>query len=214
MAYPHDINNQTMANQTTERSPQPQDDGWNVSDVIADIVSMADTSEEMDDELSDEVLITTEELGRRQRRISAEIWLPQSIEHIWQVLTDYDHLADFIPNLDQSHRLKDVDSDTTRIEQIGAECFLTFKFCARVILDMVESFPNRIEFSMVEGDFRSFAGSWNLQPETVAGENGTQLRYIVDVEPNRWMPIGLIERHLKKNLSANMVAIRNHVTNA
>ena len=208
-----DTIDRTMANQTTERSPQPSDDSFDLPDAIENVVSIVDSSEEMD-ELSDEVAIATEELGRRQRRISAEIWLPQSVEQIWHILTDYDHLADFIPNLDQSHRLEDVDADTTRIEQIGAECFLTFKFCARVILDMVESFPNRIEFKMVEGDFRSFSGSWNLQPEAVSGQNGTQLRYIVDVEPNRWMPIGLIERHLKKNLSANMVAIRDYAAQA
>ncbi len=182
-------------------------DGGGLSNLIQDTL---DWVSPLENELSDDVLITAEELGRRQRRIAAEIWLPQPIERIWQLLTDYDHLADFIPNLTQSRRLKTIDSDTTRIEQVGAESFLSVKFCARVILDMAESFPNRIEFSMVEGDFRSFAGSWNLQPEVLAEQSGTHLRYVVDVEPNRWMPIGLIERHLKKNLSDNLVALREY----
>lgn len=154
------------------------------------------------------VEVSAEPLSRRERRISASIWLPQSVEQIWTILTDYDHLADFIPNLDQSRKLETPDAQTTRIEQIGAECFLTLKFCARVVLDMVESFPHRIDFHMVEGDFRSFAGSWQLQPETCSGMVGTRLRYVLDVEPARLMPIALIERHLQKNLTVNLLAIR------
>lgn len=157
---------------------------------------------------SERIEIATEPLGQRSRRITAEIWLPHSLEQIWQLLTDYDHLADFIPNLDQSRILASPDAHTTRIEQIGAECFLAIRFCARVVLDMAESFPHRIDFQMVEGDFRSFSGSWNLQPQEQAGQAGTHLRYVVQIEPTRLMPIGLIERHLSKNLMLNLAAIR------
>jgi ribosome-associated toxin RatA of RatAB toxin-antitoxin module len=153
--------------------------------------------------------VATEVVDKRTRRISAEIWLPHALDDIWQLLTDYDRLAEFIPNLDQSRVIPSPDASTTRIEQIGAECFMTIRFCARVVLDMAESFPHRIDFQMVEGDFRNFAGSWQLQPHTREGQPGTQLCYTVQVEPTRLMPIGLIERHLRKNLAVNLAAIRH-----
>lgn len=35
----------------------------------------------------------------RERRIKGEIFIDADIESIWNALTDYEHLADFIPNL-------------------------------------------------------------------------------------------------------------------
>jgi ribosome-associated toxin RatA of RatAB toxin-antitoxin module len=157
------------------------------------------------------VTLSTERLEHRHRKISASIWIPQSVEQLWNILTDYNHLADFIPNLESSRCLDTTEGDRIRIEQIGAECLFNLKFCARVVLDMLETFPHRIDFTMVEGDFRSFEGNWQLHPEMdEEGRPGTRLEYTVVIQPTHLMPIGLIERHLGKNLTMNLLAIRQH----
>ena len=151
--------------------------------------------------------VSTEKLAGRTRRIRATIAVPCSVEQVWQVLTDYDALADFIPNLTLS-RCLDKSERGIRLEQIGSQCFLNIQFCARVVLNMVEQFPHRLDFQMVEGDFRNFEGAWSLDIEETEYGPITRLCYEVTVLPPRAIPAALIERHLCRDLAQNMQAIR------
>jgi ribosome-associated toxin RatA of RatAB toxin-antitoxin module len=162
---------------------------------------------EFETALMDQVEVQTERAEGRQRVISARIQIPHPIEQVWGILTDYDHLADFIPNLSKSRQI-DHPQGGIRIEQIGTQSLLRLKFCARVVLDMLEQFPNRLAFQMVEGDFKIFQGSWTLHPVTLAEGDGTDLVYAVTVLPPRAMPVGMIERRLKQGLVVNLSAIR------
>jgi ribosome-associated toxin RatA of RatAB toxin-antitoxin module len=150
--------------------------------------------------------IATEKLPGRHRRISATISIPCPVEQVWHVLTDYENLADFIPNLTVSRKLEGDDSRTL-LEQVGSQCFLNIQFCARVVLDMVEQFPNSIGFTMVEGDFKTFEGVWKLQKDD-AGDGLTRLVYDITICPPRAVPAVLIERHLRHDLTQNLQAIR------
>jgi len=152
-----------------------------------------------------EVEVKTDKAEGRQRQISAKIQIPYTVDKIWQILTDYDHLADFVPNLTQSQCIEHPQGGI-RIEQVGAESLLKLKFCARVVLDMVEHFPSRIDFNMVEGDFKVFQGQWLLEP--IANGTGTELSYQLLVMPHRLMPIAMIERRLKGGMILNLSAIR------
>lgn len=156
------------------------------------------------------VEVQTEHLEGRRRRISAFACLPYSTEKIWQILTDYEHLADFIPNLSKSCRTEHPQGGI-RIEQVGVQSLwkLKVKFCARVVLDMVEKFPHEISFQMVEGDFKEFYGHWQLHPTQWSTEgSATNLCYSLTLLPNRIMPIGIIESRLKHDLAVNLNAIR------
>ena len=141
----------------------------------------------------------------------ASVTIPQPVEQVWNVITDYEHLADFVPNLTTSKILANSDG-RIRLEQIGAQCFLNFKFCARVILDMTEVFPQEIGFSMVEGDFKKFMGKWSLQPAMLGEQTATLLSYELVVQPPLAMPIQLIEHHICHNLTQNLLAICDRTT--
>jgi ribosome-associated toxin RatA of RatAB toxin-antitoxin module len=154
------------------------------------------------------VTLQTLKLAGRQRRILAHADLPFTTEQVWQVLTDYDNLASFIPNLTHSQRLSHPEGGI-RLEQIGSQCFLQVKFCARVVLDMVETFPSQLSFAMVEGDFRQFEGKWTLEPVIDKPDQVTRVGYDLVIRPPRAMPVGLIERHIRHDLSRNLQAIGN-----
>lgn len=156
-----------------------------------------------------DVEVATRSQGR-QRQLSAKIQIPAAIEPVWQILTDYEHLADFIPSLVKSNQIAHPYGGT-RLEQVGAHSFLTFKFCARVVLDMIEQFPHQLEFQMVEGDFREFSGRWQLYALNSTDQPLTELSYNIHILPPRTMPIGLIERCLQHNLALNLTAIRHRV---
>ncbi|MEL6937881.1 MAG: SRPBCC family protein [Cyanobacteria bacterium J06598_1] len=150
------------------------------------------------------VNISTEKRPARERRIQASVVIPQSIEQVWQVITDYERLSDFVPSLTSSKLINNSEG-RIRLEQIGAQCFLKIKFCARVVLDMTENFPHKVSFCMKEGDFKQFEGAWYLQPSE--DKQTTLLSYELLVKPPLAMPSGLIERHLCHNLTQNLMAI-------
>nr|WP_228014611.1 SRPBCC family protein [Fortiea sp. LEGE XX443] len=156
------------------------------------------------------VAIQIERIAERQRQISAKIHIPHPIERIWKVLTDYEALVDFIPNLAKSRLLEHPDGGI-RLEQVGSQRLLTFNFCARVVLDLEEYFPKEITFSMVEGDFKDFSGSWNLEPYSLDGIIGTNLCYTIQIWPKLTMPVTIIERRLSKDLQLNLLAIYQRV---
>jgi ribosome-associated toxin RatA of RatAB toxin-antitoxin module len=172
----------------------------------------------LDPALLQSVEVQTEPAEGRQRRIFAKVQIPYSVEQVWQVLTDYESLADFIPNLAKSQRLEHP-QDGIRIEQVGTQRLLRINFSARVVLDMEEKFPNEIRFNMVEGDFKAFSGCWQLEPwlpvsspETpVPDQPGTSLTYRVLVWPKRTMPVTIIERRLCSDLRLNLLAISQRV---
>lgn len=176
-------------------------DGVSSNDAIDDVELVGYSTELIDGDHT--IHIATEKLDGRKRRILASIQIPCPLEQVWQVITDYDKLAEFIPNLTRSQQVSHP-SGGIRLEQVGTQCFLNVKFCARVVLDMVEQFPNELKFSMVEGDFRLFEGVWRLEP--LAGQ-GTQLIYDLVLLPPRAMPAALIERHICRDLTQNLQAL-------
>jgi ribosome-associated toxin RatA of RatAB toxin-antitoxin module len=154
--------------------------------------------------------IQIEKIAERQRQITAKIQIPQPAAQIWQVLTDYEALVEFIPNLAKS-RLLDHPDGGIRLEQVGSQRLLNFNFCARVVLDLQESFLQEIKFCMVEGDFKGFSGSWCLEPYSIGEITGTNLCYTIQVWPKLTMPITIIENRLSKDLRLNLVAIYQRV---
>ncbi|MBD2412674.1 cyclase [Nostoc calcicola FACHB-389] len=156
------------------------------------------------------VEVQVEKLAQRQRQISAKLRIPQPVEQIWKVLTDYEALADFIPNLAKSRLIEHPDGGI-RLEQVGSQRLLNFNFCARVVLDLQEYFPKEINFRMVEGDFKGFSGSWCLEPCSLGEDVGTNLCYTIQVWPKLTMPISIIENRLSKDLRLNLLAIYQRV---
>ncbi|BCL39305.1 SRPBCC family protein [Nostoc sp. MS1] len=156
------------------------------------------------------VEVQVEKIADRQRQITARVQIPQPVEQVWKVLTNYEALADFIPNLAKS-RLLEHPQGGIRLEQVGSQRLLNFNFCARVVLDLEEYFPKEINFQMVEGDFKGFSGNWCLQPYTLGNSIGTELCYTIQVWPKLTMPITIIERRLSNDLRSNLLAIYQRV---
>lgn len=161
---------------------------------------------------SETVDVKVEKISERQRRISAKIDILRPVEQVWKVLTDYEALTQFVPNLAKSNLLRHPQGGI-RLEQIGYGRLLRMNFSARVVLDLEEYFPQEIRFEMVEGDFKNFCGSWLLAPICLGDEVGTNLCYTIEVLPRLTMPVGLIERRMSDDLRSNLLAIRQRTEN-
>ena len=52
------------------------------------------------------VAVEVEKITERKRQITAKIQIPHPVEKVWQVLTDYQALSDFVPSLASSKKLE------------------------------------------------------------------------------------------------------------
>ena len=144
-----------------------------------------------------------ERLPGGARRLAVQLKSSISADVFWDVLTDYTHLADFIPNLSSSELVMR-EGETVRLQQVGCQQLLGLRFSAQVLLELREFRPEGLlRFEMLKGDFRRFEGSWQVRtlPE------GSSLLYELTVQGCLGMPIGLIEERLREDLNSNLFAV-------
>ncbi|KAL3502213.1 hypothetical protein ACH5RR_036662 [Cinchona calisaya] len=150
-----------------------------------------------------------EVISWRERRIKAEIVVNADVESVWDSLTDYERLADFIPNLVSSGRIPCPHPGRIWLEQRGLQQALYWHIEARVVLDLQE-FQNsendrELQFSMVDGDFKKFEGKWSVR----SGKRSSKstLSYELNVIPTFNFPAIFLERIISSDLPVNLQAL-------
>ena len=144
-----------------------------------------------------------ERLPQGMRRLAAEVKSPLPVQLLWDVLTDYENLSRFIPNLSTSELIQRK-GQTVRLQQVGSQQLLGLRFSAQVQLELTEFRQDGLlQFRMVKGDFRRFEGSWQIRRRP----DGSSLLYELTVQGCLGMPIGLIEERLRDDLSSNLNAV-------
>lgn len=181
------------------------------------------------DVASDGVAISIERPAKNVRTITGSCVVDSSMEDVWAVLTDYDRLAERVPNLVQSHRVPHPDPEGIRLYQEGAKRVIGFDFHASLIMDMTEwrqPGPESymvVGFNLVESQmFRDFHGHWRLrdcerQPQEgdteaaellSAGLYCTEMQYRATVQPRGMVPVSALEWHIRQEVPANMLALK------
>ncbi len=140
--------------------------------------------------------------GPHQTSVRGELTLPVSMGRLWEVLTDYDHLADFIPNLQHSEVLRR-DKHSLLLRQEGKIWLPFYRRKVEAVFKVQEVPPKAILFEAVEGDFLLYKGSWEMEKQ----EEGTKVTYQVTAEPNFWMPRWVINELERQTLKATFRAI-------
>ncbi|XAR64520.1 hypothetical protein NMG60_11008242 [Bertholletia excelsa] len=172
------------------------------------------------------VEIEIENIGHNSRRIRSRIAINSSLRTVWDILTDYERLPEFIPGLAISQLLEKRDN-FARLFQIGQQKLaFGINFNAKGIIDCyekdIESFPfgqrREIEFKMIEGDFQLFEGKWSVEQYNIQScEDGdilvdhqfhTILSYVVNVEPKPWLPVHLVEHRLSREIKMNLSSVQ------
>ncbi len=134
-------------------------------------------------------------------KIDGHLVLPYPPKLIFEVLTDYEHMTEFVPDMTSS-RIVSHDGNKSRVEQKGKSGIGPFKFKFEVVRD-VELMPlTEIKSTLVSGNFKSMHTSTKITPE---GDN-TRLDYFADMEPDFWVPplVGssLLKRQVRKQFEA------------
>jgi ribosome-associated toxin RatA of RatAB toxin-antitoxin module len=114
---------------------------------------------------------------------------------IWGTLTDYDHLAEFVPGMKRS-RVVAREAGAELVEQEGEASFLFLHFPIRVTVLATPRPPLAIDVRLVKGNLRQLAGGYRLEK---LGERRYALRWVGLVEPESMPPL-LGELVMRSNL--------------
>ncbi len=174
------------------------------SDSAQDPQSLPDPAPQDGIPVPEDIQVEVEDLGDHRRQVRGCVLIPVERQRVWQVLTDYDHLAEFVPNLVES-RFLGSENGRKLVRQVGSQKVLFARFSAAVVLAIEEIFPHQLRFQEIEGDFLLFEGFWELAEWL---NQQTLLTYHLQVKPPRRMPVGLVERRICRDLAFNLQAIR------
>ena len=148
---------------------------------------------------------TMEIMPQGTRRLAAQLRTSLSFESLWLILTDYNRLSEYIPNLTSSSLLSR-NGRKIKVRQVGSQNLFGLQFSAEVFLELIENEENGIlKFHLTKGDFRKFEGSWTIRK--LNKNQGTLLLYELTVQGCIGMPIALIEKRLRGDLKENLLAV-------
>lgn len=107
----------------------------------------------------------------------------------WEVLSDYDHLSRFIPDLSDS-RVVSRSNGKVLVEQKGEFAFLFFHRAIELRLEITETPRSRIVARAISGSFSEMAGRYDLE----ADGDGVRVLYAGRFVPRFALPplLGMI----------------------
>ena len=119
----------------------------------------------------------------------------------WEVLSDYDHLAQFIPDMKIS-RVLSRDGNRVRVEQKGDFGFFFYRQPVEVMLEVVEEPPRRIDARRISGNIRDLETRYELK----ASDAGVKLDYVGRFIPEFSVPpffgMAMVRRVIERRFRA------------
>lgn len=127
--------------------------------------------------------------------VVSKAMLDAPLDLIWQTLTDYGRLAEFIPGMRRS-RVLEQRGATFIVEQSGVATFLFVSTPIEVTLASTEHPPYAIEVSMIKGNLKRLDGAYRIEPQ---GGGRMLLTWIGTVEAQSMPPL-LGEMVMRSNI--------------
>jgi ribosome-associated toxin RatA of RatAB toxin-antitoxin module len=125
-------------------------------------------------------------------------------EVVWKILTDYERMPEFVPDLQRSKLLSRI-GNTAVIEQYGEARFLFFKRSIHLIVSVLEQPISVIEIGLVSGDMKVYTCRWELVPIPETG--GTRIHYTGKLVPKFYVPGMLGSNIIRSDIEKMMAAV-------
>ena len=140
-------------------------------------------------------------------RVEASAEFEADLHETWRVLTDYDHLAEFIPGMLES-RIVGHGARGPVVEQRGEARLLFFTYPLYVRLDIEEYPYQRIVSRAVSGNLKQMDGTYLL--EAAAGR--VRLRYAGTLVPDFFVPPLIGTLVLRLNVERQFAALVDEIS--
>jgi len=166
--------------------------------------------------------VVVKRLGPNRVHVAGSTVVEAPLQDVWRVLTDYDHLSDFIPGLRMSRlsavpparpKRSETGGDTAQagtlatapkrlLVQEGIVRWWIIQRKVRLVFEVDEVPPHTIRFAAVDGDFLEHRGTWRVEPR----DGQARIEYEATMRPNFVLPpvVGgwLLKRQLADSLRA------------
>jgi ribosome-associated toxin RatA of RatAB toxin-antitoxin module len=119
-----------------------------------------------------------------QVQAQATVKAPHAL--IWKTLTDYDHMAEFVPGI-RSSRVLERHGATTTVEQVGSAHLWFFSFTIDVVVETTEQPPHLIGIRVLKGNLKQLNGGYRLE-KIDGSEDEFLLRWEGVIEPDIAVP--------------------------
>lgn len=120
----------------------------------------------------------------------------------WAVLTDFDHMANWVPNVRESKVLSS-EGNMLTIEQQGVAKFGLAQFPYTSVRQMTLDPQNSVRVKQIKGSMKRLESLMNVSPEG----NGTQLKYHLEVVPSGLAAAVMSKEFLQHEMTEQFTAI-------
>ena len=137
--------------------------------------------------------------------VVAALFAPVAPAAAWAVLTDFDHMSDFMPSLTASRVLKRVDNSVL-VQQSGKTQLGTFRMPFESFRE-IDLAPPTIRSRQLRGNMQRVDSTTTFTE--VPG--GTRIEYRVEIVPKLWMPETVAGPLLKGEVEKQLDAILKEI---
>jgi hypothetical protein len=132
--------------------------------------------------------------------------VPATRQEVWDVLIDFDHMADFVSNLKES-RVVSISKDSFTIFQRGAATYGPVDFPFESTREVRLIPYHKIRTSLISGNMRKLEGTTHLI------EDGGQTRVIhrTDAIPKVWIPETVGKIFIEHEMREQFNEMRNEI---
>jgi hypothetical protein len=139
--------------------------------------------------------------------VTVQIFAPVNRAIAWDVLTDFTHMAGWVPNLRESVVVKAGDRQMT-IEQSGTAKFGGVGFSYTSVREIVLDPQTTIRSTQIKGSMRRQESLMTLSTEG----DGTRMQYRLELVPSLLASAALSQDRLKQEMEEQFTAIVGEMT--
>jgi ribosome-associated toxin RatA of RatAB toxin-antitoxin module len=122
---------------------------------------------------------------------------------VWKVLTDYEGMPDFVPDLEKT-KVVSRTGNRAIVEQSGVARFLFLSRTIHLIVQVVEEPISSIDISLVTGDMKVYSCRWEMN---ALPDGGTRVAYSGKLVPKFYVPGMLGANIIRRDIERMMTAV-------
>jgi hypothetical protein len=120
----------------------------------------------------------------------------------WGVITDYNHVGDFVADMDES-RIVSRAGEPTLVRQTGAWHLLGFRVPVRIVAQVEEQPMRSVSFRSISGNVRIENGEWRIVDQA----GGVAITYRIECTPDFWVPPILGATLIRRDVRAKLTQV-------
>ena len=138
--------------------------------------------------------------------VDVNLVIPASPREVWDVITDFEHLPNFISNI-KSSKVLSRDGNVVRVAQAGRAGVGLFSFEFQSEREITLTPPEKFESRMISGNMKRFFGVTRLE----LAEGKTKLVYRSEAVPDTWLPPSMGRSFIENETREHYQEIRKEV---